>query len=504
MLISDKRHPLFNEKMILRDYQKNCIQAILSDQKSQDRSLCVLDTGLGKTVIFVSLIEQCLELKPTLRILIAVRDVVLVKQTVEAFNISDVDFVCSSLGKKEISFNTPVQVATLQTLIKKESIPFFNLIIVDECDSISDRELKFLNQLKVKIVGFTATPYDNYGFIYPDVWPKPCFQATKETVDKYLCPITLKGSNESIDTSGIAKSGQEYNLQSASKKYTPEIIIKQAKDIFKKIHGRKKVVIVCCNIDHANQVHSVMGGSITHSKLSKKDQQENLLRFIGSNERFLITVNQIARGFNHPPIDCIVLLRPIRSYSLMKQIVGRGRRLSEGKKDVLILDYGNVFNELGMPEDIEKNLQTKNRDLKYKLCPMCETFIQKSIYTCDCGFEFIKFEGDKRNGDIFKKQTYKSYNGIYQITDIKVFDHVSKNGNVCLKLLFFSGLAVVHTAYLMPFNVKTYSKKIFGKSVDSFSEFKKLRGIKVSHVELKKDGKYKKIHKWFTEGSLPS
>lgn len=480
--------------MKLRDYQTNCIKAILSDLKSNDRSLCVLDTGLGKTVIFVSLIEQCLAIK-SLSVLIIVRDVVLVKQTVNKFNIDGVGFVCGSLGKRDISHNTPVQVATIQTLVKKKELPSFNLIIVDECDSLSTKELEFINSLKSKTVGFTATPYDAHGFIYPNLWPKPCYTAPKEVTDKYLTPITLKGSKSSIDTNGVQK-GNEYNLESASKKYTNPIIEDQLKDMNNKTHARKKIVIICCNIKHANTIHGIIGGSITHSKLTKVQQSENITRFTNGNSRFLITVNQVARGFDYPPIDCIVLMRPIRSYALMKQIIGRGRRLSTGKDNVLILDYGNVFNELGHVKDIDYNIRNKDRALKYKLCPMCENFIQKHIYNCECGFDFIKFEAEKRRNDIFKKQSSKSYTGFIDVTDIITHDYTSKKGTKCLKILFFSGLHVEHTEYAMNFNINKYAMNIYGQKARSFEEFKALKSKKVKFIKVEKIKGYKKVTEW--------
>lgn len=47
----------------------------------------------------------------------------------------------------------------------------------------------------------------------------------------------------------------------------------------------------------------------------------------------------VTEGYDEPSVDCIVCLRPTQSESLYQQIVGRGTRLCEGKKDLLLLDF---------------------------------------------------------------------------------------------------------------------------------------------------------------------
>lgn len=60
-----------------------------------------------------------------------------------------------------------------------------------------------------------------------------------------------------------------------------------------------------------------------------------------------LTIAILTEGADVPPIDCVLLLRPTKSKNLFSQMIGRGMRLSEGKKDCLILDVvGNVENDL--------------------------------------------------------------------------------------------------------------------------------------------------------------
>ena len=47
----------------------------------------------------------------------------------------------------------------------------------------------------------------------------------------------------------------------------------------------------------------------------------------------------LTEGWDEPSADCICILRPTKIRSLYVQMVGRGTRLSPGKKDVLLLDF---------------------------------------------------------------------------------------------------------------------------------------------------------------------
>lgn len=63
--------------------------------------------------------------------------------------------------------------------------------------------------------------------------------------------------------------------------------------------------------------------------------------FLEENGTYNVLTNAmlVTEGYDEPSVDCIVCLRPTQSESLYQQIVGRGTRLCEGKKDLLLLDF---------------------------------------------------------------------------------------------------------------------------------------------------------------------
>ena len=52
----------------------------------------------------------------------------------------------------------------------------------------------------------------------------------------------------------------------------------------------------------------------------------------------LVNCGIFTEGTDIPNIDCILLARPTRSRNLMVQMIGRGMRLSPGKKDCHVID----------------------------------------------------------------------------------------------------------------------------------------------------------------------
>ena len=56
----------------------------------------------------------------------------------------------------------------------------------------------------------------------------------------------------------------------------------------------------------------------------------------------LFNVQVFTEGFDLPEIDCILLARPSKSPAFLMQMIGRGTRLVEGKRNCLILDVAHA------------------------------------------------------------------------------------------------------------------------------------------------------------------
>ena len=398
-----------NLKMIeARDYQNKCIDTIWRNFKIKQDQLISLPTASGKTIIFTKLLDKILKIYPELKAQILVNQVKLVKQTQDklflSLNENQVSLFCGSLG--EYNSGAAVTVGSVQSVSKTTT--FLNLLIIDEAHNADNsptyqtyiERLKEANP-KLKIVRFTATPFTVSGYIYGDDKPNNCidFKRTmNQMIDSgFIVRPVFKGTDEAFDTSQLRKRRGEFVMRDVEKMSLDEKKVRlQVADALKKLTKRNKVVWSCTCIKHAELVQKVVNEyepcAIIHSKLNKTEQAENMFEFEDNESRHISSVTMVSEGYDNTAIDAIVGMRPTRSPVLYVQLVGRGLRLHPGKRDCLFLDYGEIVENLGHPNNpiVTKKAKAKN-EKQAIICPNCMELNFMPITICrDCGHEFYK------------------------------------------------------------------------------------------------------------------
>ena len=80
-----------------------------------------------------------------------------------------------------------------------------------------------------------------------------------------------------------------------------------------------------------------------HGRLRKKERAAVLAELAALDDvipRVLLATGRlIGEGFDHPPLDTLVLAMPISWKGTLQQYAGRLHREHVGKKDIRILDY---------------------------------------------------------------------------------------------------------------------------------------------------------------------
>ena len=54
----------------------------------------------------------------------------------------------------------------------------------------------------------------------------------------------------------------------------------------------------------------------------------------------------MTEGTDIPNVDCVLIARPTQSPGLFTQMIGRGMRLAEGKKNCLVLDFVDGYRKI--------------------------------------------------------------------------------------------------------------------------------------------------------------
>ena len=420
-------------KIELRDYQKDIITRAI---KSKGNILIQAPTGSGKTVIAEEIVKfhkdadkKTLFLAPKINLL---------EQTAKAFANLNPQIIHGS-NKEEIDTQAHSFVSTIQTISRRVdflSSMNFDYIIFDEMHyGVKGKMQEIIKNIhKGKIIGLSATPYDEEGKLLTENFDVIIddYDARYMVDNGYL--VNIKSFEAfTPNLSGIKTKIGDWDINELDFRFNkPEIvnkIVSATKDILK---NRDKTIVFCINISHAEAICKAyqkvgLKSEVTHSNISKENQKKIVDKFKNGDTKVLVSVDQLTTGFDVPQTDTIVIARPTQSQNLYKQIVGRALRLSPStnKKEAILLDCGGVISRLGLPlEPIKeiikqdeivrkpycckkcksikpRNFKINNKDKKIvTICPDCKDeldFKPKFIYKCaSCG-RYYDFKMDYSN-----------------------------------------------------------------------------------------------------------
>lgn len=380
----------------LRPYQQDIVnQAINSDKTT----LIQIPTGGGKTVIAREIIIDLIN-HYNKQVLFVAPKIVLMEQTMEVFKGLKPHIVH---GTSKYNLNHHLLVSTIQTASRRDNLNP-DVIIIDEIhygfEGVMIEKL-IKDKPNTRIIGLSATPYDKNGRLLSG------FDLILDKYDikyminqKYLVPLKAYAlTKPNLDNVKIVAG--DYDLKELGQIVCDKNTIMEIVQTTKKhIEISKKTIVFAVDIEHAElltKAYSSSGFNVRtlHSKMSKDDVQKEIHSFREgyNNVKILVSVLMLTTGFDVPDTDCAVIARPTRSQNLYKQMVGRILRTSENKKFAVLLDCGNVIENLGMPLEPIKIIDGNEIVNKLK-CNMCESENLKLVkkaenlyWKCkDCGF----------------------------------------------------------------------------------------------------------------------
>ena len=408
--------------MTLRPYQQEALEAVLAAFRDQQNVLLQAATGAGKTIIFSELIRLFRQKWPSINILILAHREQLVRQAYDKLikvwpeGIDQVGIACHSVASKS-DLDKPVIIGSVQTVARQlNDMHEVKLMIIDEVHRMPPltAEGKEPNQYeqvierlrmfypKMRLLGVTATPYRlGWGYIYGNMktgdpernwFPNLTYAIGIDTLQEqgFLCPLQGWGTNKKLDLSGVLMSNSgDYREDELSKFMSAEIHIGSAvKAVQIHAQDRKHIVVFAVTIEHAGlllEAFQLAGykAGITHSNLNKEDNARAMSAFENGELQVLVNVGKLTEGWDCPATDCVVLCRPTKSTALYVQMVGRGLRLADGKKDCLLLDLAGCWQEHGDP--VKPKVSSKPAR-NYRVCPECETLNPLTAERCvECG-----------------------------------------------------------------------------------------------------------------------
>ena len=245
-----------------------------------------------------------------------------------------------------------IDIAVMQSLNRKGEVDAlvekYGYIIVDECHHLSAFSFEeILKRAKAKyVLGLTATPIRRDGrqpIIFMQCGPIRHTAAKPEGMPQELHVIP-KMVNTPIDLPQDVEI-QDVFRHLATNIQRAEYVVATVVQAYQE--GRK-VLVLTERTDHLelisqNLTGNVSGLFILHGRVPKKQRTQiikELNELPPETPRVLLATGKlVGEGFDHPPLDTLLLAMPISWKGTLQQYAGRLHREHTNKIDVRIYDY---------------------------------------------------------------------------------------------------------------------------------------------------------------------
>lgn len=387
-----------------REYQHDMIskarEAIADGYR---RIILSLPTGGGKTVIASAIIDSATQ-RGHRSLFLAHRQELIDQASRKLTHIGlDAHGVIMGDHWRQYKYsNAPVQVASVQTLARRihKTNMAFDLEIVDECHHATAGSYRKIHDAipdTTPRIGITATPWAANGKPLSDAFDLIIEgPTTTDLIDMgYLCPYEFWSTP--VDLSRIGKRGSDYDMESAAQELSTLQLNGAISEHWLKHARNRPTLFYCCNVQHCHdlcarweQITGCKGVVITGE--TPKPQRDAIPAAMESGEIVgVFSCEVYTEGTDIPCISCIVLARPTKSYTLFRQMPGRGLRVHGSKENCVILDHAGWYaNFQIMPSDpiphsLEKGIiKAKKGKPKPKRCRRCNNYYFGAPLECPC------------------------------------------------------------------------------------------------------------------------
>jgi superfamily II DNA or RNA helicase len=304
--------------------------------------------------------------------------------------------VVGTIGGGKTKPTGKIDIAVMQSLSRKGEVnPLvenYGHVIVDECHHIGAVSFDaILKRVKAKyVLGLTATPIRRDGqqpIIFMQCGPIRYTVAKSAGAphDLEVVPYSWQKQIDLQQTAGI----QEVFRHIANDPDRTAAIAAKIEDSH--AQGRK-VLVLTERTDHLDAIRAALAGKVPslfvlHGRMSKK-QRSTLIAELNAlppdaPRVLLATGKLVGEGFDHPPLDTLVLAMPISWKGTLQQYAGRLHREHADKTDVRIID----FVDTGHPALLRMwdKRQRGYRAMGYRLADQPERESQhkrKSLFPC--------------------------------------------------------------------------------------------------------------------------
>lgn len=396
-----------------RPYQEQANNLIReSFKRGHKRIIRCAPTGSGKSIEMSLLTKQCFEKNK--RVILLTHRMELFRSTLNHLGDSGIPCVELNAKSKMPTGQWQVMLAMERTLynrIKKNPASILEpaLLIADEIHFANFN--KIIAHFKDSfLVGFSATPQGKHiHTIYTDIIQNIDIPELIE--QRYLVPCKPYMMQDNFDDVKVDKTGEfedKSHFAHFNKSKLYDGLIDEYRD---KLIG-KKTIVFCVNVEHTVATHKAFTDAglvayMVHSEMKLEERDSQVKAFESDPHGIMINCGILTTGYDHPPIEGVIVYRATTSLPLWLQMQGRGSRpcFAIIKTHFIVLDFGMNHERLGLWNQPRKwsikgpKKQKREQAAPVRQCPNCSAMLYASARSCQyCGHELPKLEYILREG----------------------------------------------------------------------------------------------------------
>jgi len=260
--------------------------------------------------------------------------------------------VVGTIGGGKAKPTGKIDIAVMQSLSRQGEVdPLvenYGHVIVDECHHVGAISFDaILKRTRAKyVLGLTATPIRRDGqqpIIFMQCGPIRHKAATPAGAPQDL-EVVPRSRSARIDLAPDAGIQDVFRQLTLDGERTGAIVA-EVKDAFAR--GRK-VLVLTERTEHLDAISAALEGDavapfVLHGRMSKKQRAALIAQLDAlapdAPRILLATGKLVGEGFDHPPLDTLVLAMPVSWKGTLQQYAGRLHRDHAGKTDVRIIDF---------------------------------------------------------------------------------------------------------------------------------------------------------------------
>lgn len=324
-------------------------EAAVSGMLSFDTGVFCAPTAFGKTVTAAALIAR-----RGVNTLILVHRTELLKQWQERLQtfLGVGKGVVGTVGGGKARPTGMIDIAVMQSISRQGEVdPLvenYGQVIVDECHHVGAVSFDaILKRSRARyVLGLTATPVRRDGqqpIIFMQCGPIR-YTAAKPTGAPQDLTVSPRTRFARIDLPGDVGIQDVFRYLANDPARTEAI----AAEIRSAYEQGRKVLVLTERTEHLHALMASLGDLnpapfVLHGRMSRKQRAELVAELdglpAGLPRVLLSTGKSIGEGFDHPPLDTLVLAMPVSWKGTLQQYAGRLHRENAGKVDVKIIDF---------------------------------------------------------------------------------------------------------------------------------------------------------------------